>query len=363
MQVSQEDVLLRNTLRDLFAARLPMNRVMERADVERPADTALWNELSSLGIPSLLLPVEAGGADLGFSGLRTAAEEFGAALAPDDAIAAAVAWLLLTECDSVAFDDLRKRASSRSAISVLGDGVTADWEGDTAVATGICPLVPSPSSEAVLLVKATVDGGAALLLLEPNQDGINLTPVHTIDPTRQRVDMVLAGARTKRVARAGPATAKALRLAWLAAGLATAADSIGAARQALHLAVDYAKEREQFGARIGSFQAVKHVLVDTYVAVENARAQSLAAASALNSGDALADVSVAAAKVLADQASVQAGANAIQVLGGIGFTKEMPAHLFLRRAKLNEVSAGSTRWHLDYLGLRLDDAMMIGERL
>ena len=115
-----------------------------------------------------------------------------------------------------------------------------------------------------------------------------------------------------------------------------AADSIGVAARRLAMAVAWAGEREQFGRKIGSFQAVSHPCADMLVALEGARSQVFAAADA----DALDDGGLLLAAAAAFDAAVFATERSIQIHGGIGFTWEHPAHLLLRRARANAVAVG-----------------------
>ena len=118
--------------------------------------------------------------------------------------------------------------------------------------------------------------------------------------------------------------------------LTVAADSIGVAAAALAMAVAWAGEREQFGRKIGSFQAVSHRCADMLVAVEGARSQVFAAADA----EELDDVDCMLAAAAAFDAGVFAAERSIQIHGGMGFTWEHPAHLLLRRARANAVAVG-----------------------
>ena len=113
---------------------------------------------------------------------------------------------------------------------------------------------------------------------------------------------------------------------------AMAAEAVGVAQRALELGVDYAKTREQFGKKIGVYQAVSHAVVDAYVAVELARSLAYWAAWCVAEGDEQTTLACAAAKAFATEAAVAACERSIQVHGGIGFTWEHPLHRFYKRA-------------------------------
>jgi alkylation response protein AidB-like acyl-CoA dehydrogenase len=130
----------------------------------------------------------------------------------------------------------------------------------------------------------------------------------------------------------------------------TAALQVGVAQGALDLAVRYAKERVQFGRVIGSFQAVKHLLAESLVKVDLARAAVLVAALAADDpGVADADEAMSAAKVLADKAATEGGRCGIQVHGGMGFTWEVLAHLYVKRAWVLATCFGTADEHTTHL--------------
>jgi hypothetical protein len=190
-------------------------------------------------------------------------------------------------------------------------------------------------------------------------DGEQFDP---LTPTRAYLDLPTGASL------GGPEEAKRLRLAGT---VLAAAQLVGVAQGALDVASAYARERQQFGVPIGSFQAVKHLLADMYVRVELARSATYAAAavfddnerrasatrsraaSATTYGAGDAATAASAAKVLAGEAGIANGRTAVQVLGGMGFTWEMPAHYFLKRAWVLEESFGTGDTH----ALALSDAL------
>ena len=125
----------------------------------------------------------------------------------------------------------------------------------------------------------------------------------------------------------------------LTAGAAVlAAEQVGLAQRCLDMTLAYVKERRQFARPVGSFQALKHRLADVWVAVSQARAASRYAAACLASGDPDAKVAVAIAKAYCSEAAVHAAQECVQLHGGIGFTWEHPAHLYLKRAKADSIA-------------------------
>jgi len=144
---------------------------------------------------------------------------------------------------------------------------------------------------------------------------------------------------------AGAAASQALEAALTAGAAVLAAEQVGLAQRCLDMTLAYVKERRQFARPVGSFQALKHRLADVWVAVSQARAASRYAAACLASDDPDAKVAVAVAKAYCSEAAVHAAQECVQLHGGIGFTWEHPAHLYLKRAKADSVGFGTPDAH------------------
>jgi alkylation response protein AidB-like acyl-CoA dehydrogenase len=221
--------------------------------------------------------------------------------------------------------------------------VAGRGDGGTVKLRGAIPAVADALTADVLLVPA--DGvPSALYLVEANGPGVHRTPLVSLDMTRQLCDVALDDAPGRQVV-VGPA-AEAAVSAGLAAGAAIlAAEQLGLAQRCLDLTVAYVKERRQFARPIGSFQAVKHRLADLWTTITLARAASRYAAACLADGDEDAPVAVALAKSACCEAAVTAAQECVQLHGGIGFTWEHPAHLYLKRAKAASVAFGTPGAH------------------
>jgi alkylation response protein AidB-like acyl-CoA dehydrogenase len=209
--------------------------------------------------------------------------------------------------------------------------------------TGTIPAVTDALPADVLLVPA--DGvPSALYLVEATAPGVHRTPRVSLDMTRQLCDIALNDAPARQVA-AG-AAAEAAVSAGLAAGAGIlAAEQLGLAQRCLDLTVEYVKERRQFARQIGSFQAIKHRLADLWTTITLARAASRYAAACLADNDPDTPVAVALAKSACCEAAVSAAQECVQLHGGIGFTWEHPAHLYLKRAKAASVAIGTPGAH------------------
>ena len=260
----------------------------------------------------------------------------------------------------IAADLLRKLADGTvtaalavPATAMPGAGVSATAQlsapsqGDAAAGTfrlrGRIDSVADALPAGVLLVPADgVPNG--LYLVEATAPGVHRVPVTSLDMTRQLCDIALDGVPARQVAVSSAATA-ATEAGLLAGAVVLAAEQLGLAQRCLDMTVAYARERRQFARPVGSFQAVKHRLADLWAQVTQARAASRYAAACLASGDPDTAVAVALAKSACSDAAVIAAQECVQLHGGIGFTWEHPAHLYLKRAKASAVTLGSPGAH------------------
>jgi alkylation response protein AidB-like acyl-CoA dehydrogenase len=208
---------------------------------------------------------------------------------------------------------------------------------------GTIPAVADALPADVLLVPA--EGvPSAVYLVEANAPGVHRTPLVSLDMTRQLCDITLDDASARPVA-VGQAAEAALSAGLAAGAVILAAEQLGLAQHCLDMTIAYVRERRQFARQIGSFQAVKHRLADLWTTITQARAASRYAAACLADGDPDAPVAVALAKSACCEAAVTAAEECVQLHGGIGFTWEHPAHLFLKRAKAASIAFGTPGAH------------------
>jgi alkylation response protein AidB-like acyl-CoA dehydrogenase len=175
----------------------------------------------------------------------------------------------------------------------------------------------------------------------------------TLDETRRWYDVVLDGVR---VPGADVVAARTADLQWLAdaAAVLSAADSLGVGERLLAMTVGHVKAREQFGRPLGSFQSVKHKLADMLTTLRGARAATYYAAMALDAGAADATMAASVAKAFTCAGVAALAGEALQAHGGIGFTWEHDLHLYLRRAKVNEMLYGAPAAHYERLAALLE---------
>jgi alkylation response protein AidB-like acyl-CoA dehydrogenase len=205
----------------------------------------------------------------------------------------------------------------------------------------------------VFAVPAAGPEGLALALVPSTAAGVAISPEVTLDPTLRpalvRLDATEVGGNAAHASEARPLVE---RLA-AAAGILAAAESVGAAAAVLELARTYATQRRQFGRPIGSFQALKHLLADMYVEVESSWSSVLYAAASLDEDESDSVRTASIARAYTARATRDVAHGALQVLGGIAFTAEHPAHRFLRRIVVRNGQFGTAREHERSVGRSL----------
>ena len=280
---------------------------------------AFWDELCSMGWLGLHLPEEVGGSGYGFGELAVVLEALGGAAAPGPFLPTVIASGVI---DAVGSDAQRKALLPGLADgSMLGAVALAGSveRGTDGTLRGTSSLVLGGAQAGLVIVRV----GDDLALVRTA--GLTVITVDSLDPTRRVVRLVLDGVAGDDVVVGGASTALAV------ARTLASAEAAGGAAATLQMAVEYAKVREQFGRTIGSFQAVKHHLANMLVDVELAAAVAWDAARASGRGGQGA-VACAVAATQALPAYRRCAEKNIQILGGIGFTWEHDAHLYLRRA-------------------------------
>jgi alkylation response protein AidB-like acyl-CoA dehydrogenase len=228
------------------------------------------------------------------------------------------------------------------------------------VLRGVKRFVVDGAAADLLVVAAREPGsrgeaGISLFLVPSGSPGLRVTPLPTMDPTRRQAEVALDGVRVPSSARLdGPEGGGAsLREILDRAAIALAAEQVGGAQRCLDLSVAYAKEREQFGRPIGSFQAIKHKCADMMVRVESARSAAYYAACV--AAEAVPELSGAAslAKAYCSEAYFHCAGAAIQIHGGVGFTWEYDPHLYFKRAQASEHLLGDPTWHRERIARQL----------
>ena len=315
---NDEQQAIRDTAREMLAKRSPLAKVREAAEARRP-DDALWTEIRELGWPGIAIAEEHGGQGLGMVELAILCEELGYACAPVPFLSNAIAGLIV---DAAGSDEQRARWLP---------GIASGEQRGTA---GLEPWQPATVADldgAVVLSLPTEDGG---VLLEPGDAEVE--PLELIDATRSYARVSTGGGEPL----PGPVDAAIQR-----AFIAISAELVGLAQRAMEMAVEYAKEREQFGRPIGAYQAVSHRCAEMLWDVEEARSLTLYAAWCADAEPESLPAAAHMAKARASDSGWSVTASALQVLGGIGFTWEHDLQFLLKRAKVDGQLLGTAGAH------------------
>jgi alkylation response protein AidB-like acyl-CoA dehydrogenase len=354
---------LRSTVRDLLADRCAPHAVTSMYDGDRTVVEPLWRALAvDIGLAGLLVPEDLGGA--GASAVEAAAvlEELGRASAPvpflTSSVVATAALLACAEDDAARKVITALAAGERTAtlvvpLSTAPDGSLPDITATDGSLTGTVRSVAGALEADLLVVPAQTTDGVALYLVESS--AATVEPVVSLDMARQVADVTLDGATGQLVLDDSEAVVRSALLA--GAGL-LASEQVGIARWCLEETVAYLKVRKQFGRVVGGFQALKHRLADLYAEVESASAAARYAAATLAAGE---DVPIAArvAAAYCSDVAVHAGEEAVQLHGGIGMTWEHPTHLYLKKAKADQIAFGTAGAHRAALAGLVD--LKVGE--
>jgi alkylation response protein AidB-like acyl-CoA dehydrogenase len=343
---TEEQRQLQESVRHLLADQMPLTRVRAVAADGTGADQRLAGLLADMGVPSLPVPEEYGGAGQGYAELVYVFEEFGRSLAPVPYLATlglGVPALLASQDEGALKDYLPRVAAGDLTIAVAWVDAGGDWDTPTAASaspaadgtwalTGEKAYVLDGQTAGLLLVLARTDEGEALFAVDATAPGIERAVTPTLDQTRPLARVAFAGTPARLVG-GRSAGLDILSSALDHASLLLAAEMAGGAQACLDMSVGYAKIREQFGRPIGSFQAIKHKCAETMVVVEGARGAVCYGGWAATENPAELPVVSVIAKLAAAEAYFRAAAENVQIHGGIGFTWEHDAHLYFKRAE------------------------------
>ena len=333
-------------IRRFLAERSSEAQVRELGGTDTGYDADVWKQLAAeVGLPGLLVPEQHGGQGLTPVELVVALEETGRALLCSPLLATGVLAPL-------ALQDVPGAGALLEAVAAGTALVAVALDDDPAAPVTAVGDVLSGRKVAVL------DAHVADRLLVVVGTSVYAVPTAGVTLTTTRtLDLAISLSTVELRATPGELLGEVDvdRLRSLSA-LAAAAHLVGVGAAVLDIAVDYAKTREQFGRPIGSYQGVKHLVAEMHARLESSRAAVMAAAVVAVTRPADLPEHAAIAKAWCSTAMVRNTEDCIQVLGGIGFTWEHPAHLYLRRAKVYELLFGDAREHrtrlAGLLGLR-----------
>lgn len=348
--ITEEHRELARAVRGWLARAVPPGEIRKILDADAPAATGArpehWDGLAEQGLLGIHLPEEYGGQGGGLLDLAVVLEEAGRAALPGPCLASTLASAVLHASNprTPGTDELvRDLASGRRIGAVaLGPGsLTAVEQEDGHLLDGELPPVLSADGADLLLLPAASVTGTRWFAVDAPARGLTVRPHRSADPTRPTAEVRAAGVLVP----AGRLLPTDSALVRDLAAVLLAAEACGTAARSLDTAAEHAKVREQFGRPIGQFQGVKHLCADMLVRVEQARALAWDAARAATETPETRSMAAALAASTALDAAYTCAKDAIQILGGIGFTWEHDAHLYLRRALVARQLLGSGDVH------------------
>ncbi len=349
---SPEQQQLRDMTRRFFSESDSISTTRKQLEGETGVGQPLWQGMAEIGLMGVITPETYGGTGAGYLELCVIAEEMGRGLVSSSFSSSVyLATQLIIEFGS----EKQKQFYLPKLASGECIGTFALNEGATCLSTpvlktqavngridGLKKPVPDADVADFSIVAARSASGhnVDLYLVDLKGEGVAIDTLSTIDPSRPQSVITFSNALSEPLGDAKEAWDRVVNIMDRAAVL-FAFEQLGGAERAMEVARDYALTRMAFGRQVGSFQAVKHMLADIYVAVTLARANAYYGAWALSVAADELPQAAATARVSATQAFQLASTNNIQVHGGMGFTWEFDCHLFYRRSNALALSLGS----------------------
>ena len=366
LSLSEEQTLIRDSARDFLEKECPEEHVRAMEEDERGYSPDLWRQMAGLGWQGLMIPEEHGGSGFSYLDLCVLVEEFGRALVPGPFIPNAVcaAWLTVagTEAQRAKYLPGIADGSAIHTYAVTeesgrwdreGLALTARADGDGYALDGTKLFVPDANVADYMHVVANLpDGELADFIVPRDQAGVEVTMLKTIASDRQ-AEVALTGVRVEAadVVRADADASRRMRN--MAVNLENAY-LVGLAQKDFEIAVNYAKERVQFGRPIGSFQAIQHKAADMVTDVDGMRFITYKAAWATSENEPSQHMDTSMAKAWCSEASRRVVAHGQQIHGGIGFTKDYVIQLYFRRQKRAELFWGDADFHREQVAELLE---------
>lgn len=332
--------------------------------------TDIWKRLcQDVDIVGFAVPENLGGSGGNFEDQCLALEEMGRVLLCSPYLSSAVTStaLLLNLPQTEATRGLLARMAAGATVATVahiefGDSwnvndayVVANEDSSGYRLNGKKIFVLDGQAADIFLVVVPGEGGFTHIIgVDAHSQGVKVEAVDALDSSRMLAHITFRDALGWRLNQEDASAALELALAHGAVGLA--AELVGAARECVRMSVEYAKTRCQFGRPIGSFQAIKHMCANMYVATEAAQAAARYAARALSTKSHDQIQAAHIAKAYCAQACMQVARSCIQVHGGIGFAEEHVAHLYLRRAQGSQEIYGNIVSHKEALAKELFDS-------
>ena len=367
--LNEEQQSLKDIAREFLQKNAPVTHFREIRDTKNELgyDEVLWKEMVNLGWSGILIPEEYGGFDFGMVGMGSIFEEMGKTLTPSPLFSTGVLGASLI---SLGGNNSQKQSllpkivdGSLTTALALEEGsrhspysinTKAVKDGDNFKISGEKTFVIDGHTAGLLIVAARTDGsiddssGISLFLVDPNSKGIEITKTSMVDSRNaasiQFKDAIVSSSEILGEQNNG---AGILEEVLDRAQIAISAEMLGNASQAFDITLEYLKERKQFGAVIGTFQALQHRAAEMYSELELTKSSVIAACNAVdeNSNDLKRMASLA--KFKAGETNYLVTNEAVQMHGGVGVTDEYDVGLYMKRARVTEQIFGNSEYHLD----------------
>ena len=357
LSFSEEQAMLLDVAREFCRDKSPMAAVRAQLETERGFDPAIWDEMVALGWAGIALPEACGGSGMGVASVVPVVEAMGRAMLGTPLISTTLAAQLLLRASGAGSMEATLASIAGGSIATVALLENADW-GDTrigcqldgsGVLRGKKKYVTDAEAADLFVVLVERAGAPALAVVKAEQLSAGaIAPNTLIDQTKRSASVDFSGVQVAREdLLTGAAVSTALRDLYLLGALLTAAEATGSAASCLDTIVEYLKTRKQFGKLIGSYQALKHPAVDILCAVDSGRSFSYHAATLVGEEalDRDAEIACRMAKAHATETLLYAGDRAVQFHGGMGFTYECDAQLYIRRAQWSQQQYGDAQHH------------------
>ena len=367
--LNEEQQSLKDIAKEFLQKNAPVTHFREIRDTKNELgyDEVLWKEMVNLGWSGILIPEEYGGFDFGMVGMGSIFEEMGKTLTPSPLFATGVLGASLI---SLGGNDSQKQIllpkivegslttalaleeNNRHSPNVISTSATKS--GDNYEISGEKTFVIDGHSANLLIVAARTEGsiddesGITLFMLDPKTNGLEITKTSMVDSRNSAQvklrNVVVSSSDILGGLNNGSAI---LENVLDRAQIAISAEMLGNASQAFQITLEYIKERKQFGAVIGTFQALQHRAAEMYSEIELTKSSVIAACNAVdeNSNDLKRMASLA--KFKAGETNHLVTNEAIQMHGGVGVTDEYDVGLYLKRARVTEQIFGNSEYHID----------------
>jgi alkylation response protein AidB-like acyl-CoA dehydrogenase len=360
---TEEQDALRATVRRFCDERSPSTEVRRLMETTEGFDPDVWKQLANeLGLTAIHIPEDEGGQGFTFVELGIVLEEMGRSLLCAPFFSSIC--LGANAIRNAGTADQRKAllppvASGDVRTTLAFTEPSGDWtldginlEADGTRLTGTKTYVVDGHTADLIVVAGREKDGISFFTVGSEASGLTRTPLETLDMTRKQAELTFDNVEAERLGEPG-AGAEPLRKTLEQAAVCVAAECVGGSEKTMEMAVQYAKDRYQFGRPIGSFQSIKHKCADMLLRLESAKSAAYYAAWAAAEDNEELSVAASLAKAYCTEAYFANSRENIQIHGGIGFTYEHDAHLYYRRAKSSELFLGDPTYHRELIASEL----------